>query len=155
MHFTPTAVPVGIAVVALIFVAVVMFLSSQAPKVTFLEEGLQIHGMYGEVYVWDSIEAVKLIEELPNIEMRTNGSALGSNLKGHFRTTEHGPVKLFVNTKKPPFVYLESNGDITIYNLTNAEKTEETYKEILKRIRLPRTLKSATGYIEEGIYAFI
>ncbi len=71
--------PVGIVVVALIFVAVLMFFSSQATKVTFLEEGVQIQGMYGDVYTWDSIKAVKLMEELPTIEMRTNGSALGSN----------------------------------------------------------------------------
>ena len=61
-----------------------LFFSSQATKVTFLEEGLQIHGMYGEVYAWNSIEDVILMEELPTIVMRTNGSALGSNLKGYF-----------------------------------------------------------------------
>jgi len=65
--------------------------------VTFLEEGLQIHGMYGEVFEWDSIEDVILMEELPAIVMRTNGSALGSNLKGYFRTKEFGSVKLFVS----------------------------------------------------------
>ncbi|MGI6317830.1 MAG: hypothetical protein ACOX1J_03735 [Dethiobacteria bacterium] len=48
--------------------------------------------MYGEVYAWDSIEDVILMEELPAIVMRTNGSALGSNLKGYFRTEEYGSV---------------------------------------------------------------
>ncbi len=59
-----------------------MFFSSQSTKVTFLEEGIEIHGIYGDVYTWESIKAVELMEELPTIEMRTNGSALGSNLKG-------------------------------------------------------------------------
>ncbi len=129
------AVPAGITVVALIFVAVVMFFSSQATKVTFLEEGLQIHGMYGQVYDWELIEEVRVIESLPEIERRTNGSAVGSHLKGHFRTTEHGAVKLFVDTKRPPFIHLESNGSITIFNLGNAEETEKTYEEILIRTR--------------------
>lgn len=57
--------------------------------------------MYGEVYTWDSIETVELKEELPAIEMRTNGSALGSNLKGHFRTGELGSVKCLLISKRP------------------------------------------------------
>lgn len=130
------AVPVGIAVAALIFVAVLMFLASQDTKVTFHEDGLQIHGMYGEVSAWESIEGVKLIYELPNIEMRTNGSALGSYLRGYFRTTEHGTVKLFVNSGKPPFVLLQtSGGGIIIFNLNNVEETREAYEEILRKIK--------------------
>ena len=107
------ALPVGIVVVTLIFVAVLMYFSSQSTKVTFVEEGIQIHGMYGDVYMWESIENVKLMAEFPTIEMRTNGSALGSNLKGHFRTRELGSVKLFVNTQKPPFIYIETDDRIT------------------------------------------
>lgn len=72
-------IPAGIAVVTLIFVAVLIFFSSQTTKVSFLEEGLVIHGMYGDVYTWESIKSVELVEELPTIEMCTNGSALGSN----------------------------------------------------------------------------
>jgi hypothetical protein len=128
------ALPIGIVAVTLIFVVVLMFFSSQATKVTFLEEGLQIHGMYGEVYEWDSIEDVILMEELPDIVMRTNGSALGSNLKGHFRTKEFGSVKLFVNTQKPPFIYLHEAERITIFNTGTPDQTEETYEEILKAI---------------------
>ncbi|HHT46837.1 MAG TPA: DUF3784 domain-containing protein [Firmicutes bacterium] len=126
------ALPIGIVAVILIFVAVLMFFSSQATKVTFLEEGLQIHGMYGEIYAWNYIEDVILMEELPTIIMRTNGSALGANLKGYFRTEEYGSVKLFVNTKKPPFVYLHTAGRITIFNMETPEQTEATYDKILK-----------------------
>ena len=127
------ALPYGIIVVTLIFVAVLMFFSSQPAKVTIFEEGIQIHGMYGDVYTWDSIEAVKLMEELPAIEKRTNGSALGSNLKGHFRTRELGSVKLFVNTQKPPFIYLETDDGVTIFNMKNADETLEIFREILRQ----------------------
>jgi hypothetical protein len=127
------ALPMILALVALIFVAVLMFFSSQSTKVTFLDEGIQIQGIYGDVYTWESIEGVEMMEELPTIEMRTNGSALGSNLKGHFRTRELGSVKLFVNTQKPPFIYLETDGGITIFNLNNADETQEVFKEILRR----------------------
>ena len=127
------ALPVGVIVITLIFVAVLVFFSSQSTKVTFLDEGIQTHGIYGDVYTWESIEDVKLMEELPTIEMRTNGSALGSNLKGHFRTRELGSVKLFVNTQKPPFIYLETDDGITIFNFNNADETQEIFREILRQ----------------------
>ena len=125
------ALPAVIAFVVLIFVAALMFFSSRPTTVTFLETGIQIHGMYGDVYTWESIEAVELMEELPTIEMRTNGSALGSNLKGHFRTSELGSVKLFVNTRKPPFIYLETDGGITIFNLNDLDATQAAFNELL------------------------
>jgi hypothetical protein len=62
--------------------------------------------------------------------MRTNGSALGSNLKGHFMTTELGSVKLFVNTQNPPFIYLETDDGVTIFNMKNEDETNEVYKRI-------------------------
>lgn len=127
------ALPLGIAVVALIFVAVLMLFSSKSTEVTILEEGMQIHGMYGDVYTWESIETVELIEELPTIEMRTNGSALGSKLKGHFKTKELGSVKLFVNTQKSPYIYLETDAGITIFNFDNGDETKKIYEEIFRR----------------------
>ena len=127
--------PVGIVVVSLIFVAVLMFFSSQQTKVTFNDDGVQIHGMYGDIYAWDSIEVVRLMEELPAIERRTNGSAVGSNLKGHFRTTELGSVKLFVNTQRPPFIYLETEDGVTIFNMKNEDQTQEIYEELLSQVK--------------------
>lgn len=129
------ALPVGTVVITLIFVAFLMFFSSQETKVTFLEEGLQVHGMYGDIYNWESIETVKLMEELPTIEMRTNGSALGSNLKGHFRTTELDSVKLFVNTQMSLYIYLETDEGVIIFNMKNEEETQEVFEEILKVIK--------------------
>ena len=129
------ALPVGTVVITLIFVAFLMFFSSQETKVTFLEEGLQVHGMYGDIYNWESIETVKLMEELPTIEMRTNGSALGSNLKGHFRTTELDSVKLFVNTQMSLYIYLETDEGVIIFNMKNEEETQEVFEEILRVIK--------------------
>lgn len=88
--------------------------------------------MYGDVYSWESIEAVELREELPTIKTRTNGSAIGSKLKGHFTTKELGSVKLFVNTETPPFIYLETEDGMTIFNSQNADETEDVFREMLK-----------------------
>ncbi|TAH64576.1 MAG: DUF3784 domain-containing protein [Anaerolineaceae bacterium] len=127
-------IPLIITFAGIVFVAVLLTFSSQSTKVTFQEDGIQIHGMYGEIYRWEDIKTVKLMDELPNIELRTNGSALGSKLKGYFRTTELGSVKLFVNTKNPPFIYLETESGITIFNIDDKDDTNEIYMGILNKI---------------------
>jgi len=128
-------VSVVVTIVTIIFVAVLMLFSAQATKATFLDEGVKIHGMYGDVYTWESIDEIELIEKLPTIERRTNGSAVGSFLKGHFRTTEMGSVKLFVDTKIPPFIFLKTQEDIIIFNMRTPEETQNVFEEILKRSR--------------------
>lgn len=125
--------PIGIFVVTVAFVAVLMVFSSLATKVTLLEEGIRIHGMYGDVYAWESIESVELREGLPTIEMRTNGSAFSGNLKGHFRTTEYGAVKLFVDAQKPPFIYMQIDEGIIIFNMQEADATKAIFEEIRRQ----------------------
>ncbi|MDP4133674.1 MAG: DUF3784 domain-containing protein [Bacillota bacterium] len=126
-HF---ALRVGITSLALIFAAVSIFFAALPVKVTVSDKGIGIHGMYGDVYDFKSIKNVKLLDTLPNIELRTNGSAVGSKLKGHFKMAELGPVKLFVDTQKPPFIYFESGGKIIIFNVENADKTREIFDKI-------------------------
>ena len=127
------ALPLIITVVSLVGVAVLLIYSVQPTQISILDEGLQIHGMYGELYSWESIEEAQLKEKLPKLEMRTNGAAVGSHLKGHFRTTEYGAVKLFVNSKVTPFLYLKSQGKVVIFNLPEAQETEAVYQKILQR----------------------
>lgn len=122
--------PVLLTVITFIFVGALLIVSSQATKVTILDEGIQIHGMYGEVYKWDAIKKIELKEELPTIELRTNGAAVGANLKGYFRTTEYGKVKLFVNADNPPFIYMETDERLVIFNRKNSEETKEIYEKI-------------------------
>ena len=127
--------PVSIISISSIFVVLLLFFSSQPTKVTFVDEGVQIHGMYGDIYSWDSIKTVRLMEELPTIERRTNGSAVNSTLKGYFRTKEMGSVKLFVNTQKRPFVYFETKDEVVIFNTASADETQEIFGEMQKRVK--------------------
>ncbi|MFA7660832.1 MAG: DUF3784 domain-containing protein [Anaerovoracaceae bacterium] len=122
--------PGVIMVGTLVFVAVILFFSAQETEVSFLDEGLEIHGIYGDVYRWEEMNNVQLLEELPNIEVRTNGSAVGSKLKGNFRTTEFGAVKLFVDADVPPFIYFERDDTRIIFNYVDAEDTKTTYQQI-------------------------
>lgn len=94
--------PIVIAIISLVFTALVMIISSQPTRVT-LSQG----------------------------EIGTHGSALGSNMRGYFRTKELDKVKLFVNSQNPPFIFLKTDKGITIFNLDNAEETRKVFEEII------------------------
>ncbi len=50
-------------------------------------------------------------------------------------TKELGSVKLFVNTQKPPFIYLEADDGVIIFNMRNEDETQEIFGEILRKIK--------------------
>lgn len=121
-------------VIAVVLVAGLFIYFSQGTKVTLLDEGVKIHGMYGDVYAWDAITSVELKDTLPTIELRTNGADIGSHLRGHFRTKEYGDVLLFVKKKNPPYIYLSTQDKVIIFNLPESEQTKETYTKISEQM---------------------
>jgi hypothetical protein len=114
-----------------VFVGGILFVSSRPTQVEFTSKGFSIEGMYGETFLWEELDELRLIENLPTIQRRTNGSEVGSHLKGHFRTTEFGAVKLFVQADHPPFIFLSAGEKIVIFNMENEEATRAMMKAIL------------------------
>lgn len=126
--------PAAIVIAVILAVGGLMIYVSRPTEVTIWPEGLQIHGLYGELHPWDTFDRAELHEELPRIERRTNGAAVGASLKGHFRTTELGDVKLFVNASRPPFIYITTLGRITILNGASEAETRQIFEAIERRM---------------------
>ncbi|MCF8019401.1 conserved membrane protein of unknown function [Petrocella atlantisensis] len=123
---------VGITVVAIVLLLV---FSSRDTQISIDDEGIEIHGMYGDTYAWTSIQSVELLEEMPLVLTRTNGSALGSKLKGHFKTKPYGSVKLFVDAEKPPYILMLTLDQPVIFNLKNQDETVKAYENLKLKIR--------------------
>ena len=115
-----------------LFVGIMMFASSRDTSVRIDDQGIEIEGMYGDAYEWSAMEKLSLLSELPGITLRTNGSAIGSKLRGHFRMDEYGAVMLFMDASVPPYIYFETNGKPVIFNLGDRVKTEEFYKKMME-----------------------
>ncbi|TJX60995.1 DUF3784 domain-containing protein [Soehngenia saccharolytica] len=117
-----------ITIPILIFVGVMMFRSLQPVDIEINETGVEIKGMYGDLYKWEEIQELELRDNLPTIEMRTNGSSIAGKNKGYFKTKEYGKVKLYLDSKKPPFIYMRVNDQYIIINLGEEKRTVETFK---------------------------
>ncbi|WP_332645350.1 DUF3784 domain-containing protein [Lysinibacillus sp. 54212] len=128
-------IPLIISAVAFVGGGILIYFSMQPTKVELKADALEISGMYGDTYEWGEIERLALMEELPKISIRTNGSAIGSSLKGHFKFNNGDKVKLFIDKSSPPFISFVSNGQHVIFNLEEADKTEEMYEQMQERVQ--------------------
>ena len=126
-------VPGIILGVVAIAVAVLLYASVQPVEVKVRKDAFEINDLYGDEYTWESITKIQLIEQLPTIKYRANGSAVGSNLRGYFNTEQLGTIKLLVNTEVPLFILVESNGKIVIINLETEARTLKLYEEMTSR----------------------
>ncbi|MEK4700710.1 DUF3784 domain-containing protein [Solibacillus sp. FSL R7-0668] len=120
-----------IIVITLIIVAVILYFSLQPTGVAVTENEVEIAGMYGDTYEFASMEQVTLLEALPEIALRTNGSAVGSKLKGHFKFENGDKAKLFVDTKNPPFIQFIDEGKTVIFNLQTEAETRALYEKLI------------------------
>ncbi len=117
-------------VLVLVGVGGLMVYSSRPPRVSTDEVGIAIEGMYGESFTWEEIRSLTLLEDLPDIQMKTNGSALGPHLKGHFRVSDHGGVLLHVDTRTPPYILIQTEEEKVIFNLPSSIDTMDLYREL-------------------------
>lgn len=120
-----------LSVVSVIGVGILLFFSMQPTKFTVSEASFEISGMYGDTFAWEALEELSLVQEIPAISMRTNGSAMGSMLKGHFKFESGEKGTLFVDKKKPPFITFVVNGKRYYLNEGTAEETKALFEKML------------------------
>lgn len=122
--------PVIISAITLVGVAIVIYFAIQPTEVTLTDDAIEIAGMYGDTYEFANMEQLTLIDALPAIAMRTNGSAVGSKLEGHFKFKNGDKAKLFVDKSVPPFIQFIYEGKIVIFNLSTEQETRALYAKL-------------------------
>lgn len=124
-----------ILVVTFVGVAVLLYFSTQETSVTTTDDALTIEGMYGDTFSWDELDDVQLVNELPAISIRTNGSAVGSDLKGHFKFENGDKAILFVDKSVPPFITFTANDKLYYVNFKNVDDTNALYDTMEMHIK--------------------
>lgn len=118
-------------VAALVGVAVLLVTQTKPVHVTVDERGFAVDDVSYDVRVpWSDVTAVELLEQVPHMSMRTNGLAMGGILRGHFRSPDLGSGRLYVDTRKPPFVLLKTSGkaQFIVVNLGAPDDTRALYE---------------------------
>lgn len=122
-----TGIITGITVIG---VGVLVFLSLQPTKYVVTGTDFTIEGMYGETIKRSDMVSIQLVDELPEIAIRANGSSIGSKHKGIYKLEDGDKVKLFVDEAKPPFIEVKTPARTFYLNETDAAKTNALFEQL-------------------------
>jgi hypothetical protein len=127
---------IGSIAFSIIFVAVIFIITihSARPTEYITENGaLQISMAFGESISFSEIEKVQLINNMPDNLSKTYGLDLGTILKGEFKSNDE-KLHVYVDTSKPPFIYIYTKNGLTIVNTQTKTETQALFKNLLTQI---------------------
>jgi len=107
--------------------------SYQGYELNVKEHNFEITGMYGDVWAINDIKQIELMNELPEVTMRTNGVGLPTLSKGHFKVKDYGRSLLFIQKGSSPYIYIEVGGENIFINDKDPSKTKAWYELLSKK----------------------
>ena len=111
------------------FVIILVAFSNRSSNIEVGEETVSISGMYGRDIPTAEIVSVELLEKLPPVRMRTNGSSTGKSLKGHFLLANGEKCMIFVR-RESPYIELRTTDNLYYLNGADKEETESLYEQL-------------------------
>ena len=115
------------------FVVVIIAMSSRPQQIMVGEDSVRISGMYGREIPVADIVSVELLEKLPHIKMRTNGSSTGKYSKGHFLLEDDEKCMLFVRHKMPPYIELRTSDNLYYLNGATEGETMRLFEALKEK----------------------
>lgn len=120
---------------SMVFVVVVLLLANKSTKIEVGEETISISGMYGCDIPMSKIVSVELLEKMPPVAMRTNGSSTGRYNKGHFRLKNGESCMLFIRNQAP-YIELRTSDNLFYINGDTEEETLGILSQIKEKVQL-------------------
>lgn len=114
----------------LVFVVILFSTGNRESELTFDSQKIEIKGMYGEVLTPDQIKSIELVNELPEIVLRTNGFSSGTVNKGYFDTKSKENVKLIINSDQKPLILITNIKGKKIYYSAKSKPNEEIFNAL-------------------------
>lgn len=111
------------------FVIIIFVLCDRAPKIEVNEETVCISGMYGRDIPVVDIVSVELLENLPSIRQRTNGSSTFKYNKGHF-LLKNGERCIMIVLLNAPYIEIRTVDNLYYLNGANRDETELLFQQI-------------------------
>jgi len=129
-----TAAGIVITAVILVASAVLVFVlltgSRKPPVYTVNDTSLTVSAQFGTAVALSDITGVQLKDTMPDNLRRTSGAALGTILKGNFKSGDVS-MKIYADTAVPPFIYIDTaSGLVVIIGDQTADLTRALFREL-------------------------
>ncbi|WJE16474.1 DUF3784 domain-containing protein [Halobacillus sp. ACCC02827] len=104
--------------------------------VTVEDSKVKISGMYGGEWSLADIEKVEILDDVPDVIVKSNGFASGGHLKGRFRLEDpYEGALLFIQADMKPSVYIKTKEDDLFINKEDEEETRRLYETLKESVR--------------------
>jgi len=125
----------ALMLVAMPFLGVWMWVEETTPIALVLTETELIARHTGDLYTipFKTIESVELLDKMPFIITRQNGSSFEYMSKGKFSVAQHGSSFLCIMTKEPPFLMVKAGGKTYFLNDPDSSVTQGVYLRLSRR----------------------
>lgn len=120
-----------------VFIAIVamFFYSLQDNQIEINDNIVKIKGDYGMDLKTNEIKSIELVNELPEISIKTNGFALQTIKKGNFKTKNGENVKLFINSVEQPIIYITTNTNQKIYYSSKDKSNQKIFDQLKNEMK--------------------
>ena len=111
-------------------------------KIIVYEDGIKIKDlMYPLTIPNDAIVSINMIDRLPILKYRTNGTGMGAIQKGYFTVKnsfqEHSEnATLYIRNKNASAIEIRTVGGLVYINQKNDELTQELFNEIKNTVKI-------------------
>lgn len=123
----------SVAVVTFGFLFAIFYLGFQEAELAVKEETFEISGVYGDHWDYENITQVELLEEMPEVLIRTNGYGMQTLSKGHFKVKGYGSSLLFIYKGHSPYLYIKTKDDNIFINSKDAQQTKDWYHQLVEQ----------------------
>ena len=114
----------------LILVGGVFFYGYQEDELIWDGDYIELEGFYGEKLNPSEIRSIQLVDQLPEITIRTNGFSSGTVHKGYFKVKDGKLIKLILNSENKPYIWISTNDGRDIYHSARKNKNREIYEKV-------------------------
>jgi hypothetical protein len=111
------------------------FLGYQDYRFIIKNDSVEITGMYGDEWKFEEIKKVELLEKMPKVTSKQNGSGTASTAKGVFSVKGYGNSLLFIKKGvSVKIIYIETEENKIFINGKNTNETEKWFNNLQKYI---------------------
>lgn len=134
-HDKGRSVVIIVAVVISVVTVTVLERSDKSSQIEVKDSVLHISGMYGRDIPMEDIATMEVLDEMPVMAMRTNGSSFKNKNKGHFLTQNDEKCLLFVTYNGGPCIELRTADDLIYLNRETPEETTKLIDELKRAMQ--------------------
>ena len=131
---TGSKIAIIIVPLTMLIVLALILVSAKPAVITAEEDRISINGFYGKEIPYSDIISVEILDEMPAMQMRVNGSSIGNINKGHYLTKEGEKCLLFVTYNGGPYIEIRTSDKLIYMNCASKEKTLEVISRLQESI---------------------